>query len=269
MKILFMIVAAGCLLSIHPQSVAEKVMETELSFSKLSVSSGIKASFLAFLSDSCVMYNNEVLVNGKSLYEKRSGEEKNTLEWYPTYITAPEDGNLALSTGVYKLSTKENGTVLSEGRFYTIWQKEKDGYKVLFDGGGETNENFAGFEKSKLIVSPVSGTKKSQAEFEKFFEGFKNNLLSGKIEESTFAKDFIVVSDGQKHLTAEELNSTIKIHKNVSNIKTLTSFFCESGKLAAVAGNFVSLKYKNPIMFFAVFSLQNDKWVMNCLTITE
>ncbi|MBK7867898.1 MAG: hypothetical protein IPJ75_13495 [Ignavibacteriales bacterium] len=244
-------------------------METELAFSNLSVSSGIKTSFLTFLSDSCVMHNEAMLVNGKSLYEKRSGEEKNILEWYPTYITAPEDGNLGLSTGIYKLTAKENRNILSEGRFYTIWQKEGEEYKVLFDGGGETNEKFAGFDKSKLTVSPVSGEKKSKEDFEKFFAGFTKELLTGKIDQSILPKEFIGVIDGKNFNSIDSLNSALNVHKDVANLKMLGTFFCESGKLGAVAGNFTSPKYKTPMLLFAAFSIQNDRWVMNCMVITE
>ncbi len=269
MKLLFIVVIAGVFFSLRAQNISEKVKETELAFSKLSVSSGIKTSFLTFLSDSCVMYNDAILVNGKSLYEKRSGEEKNILEWYPTYITAPDDGNLALSTGIYKLTSKESGNILSEGRFYTIWQKEGEGYKVLFDGGGETNEKFAGFDKSKLTVSPVSGEKKSKEDFEKFFTGFKDNLLSGEIDQPIFPKDYIGVIDGKNFNSIDSLNRAINVHKDVANLKMLGTFFCLSGKLAAVVGNFTSTKYKTPMMFFVVFSVQNEKWVMNSMVITE
>ncbi|GAB1443262.1 hypothetical protein MASR2M39_21010 [Ignavibacteriales bacterium] len=269
MKLLFIVLITGVFLNLRAQNISEKVMETELAFSKLSVSSGIKTSFLTFLSDSCVMYNDAILVNGKSLYEKRSGEEKNILEWYPTYITAPEDGNLALSTGIYKLTTKANGNILSEGRFYTIWQKEGEGYKVLFDGGGETNEKFEGFDKAKLTVSPVSGEKKSKENFEDFFAGFKENLLVGKIDQTVLPKDYFGVIDGKIFYSVDSLNAALIVHKNVANIQTLGTIFCESGKLAAVVANFVSPKYKTPMMFFVVFSVQNNKWVMNSIVITE
>lgn len=269
MKLLFIVVIAGVFFSSRAQNISEKVKETELAFSKLSLSSGIKTSFLTFLSDSCIMYNDAILVNGKSLYEKRSGEEKNILEWYPTYITAPDDGNLALSTGIYKLTSKANGNILSEGRFYTIWQKESEGYKVLFDGGGETNEKFEGFNKTKLTVSPVSGEKKSKENFEGFFAGFKENLLVGKIDQSALPTDYIGVIDGKIFDSVDSLNAALTIHKNVANIQTLGTFFCESGKLAAVVANFVSPKYKTPLMFFVVFSVQNNKWVINSMVITE
>lgn len=269
MKLFFIIIITGVCFTLRAQNIPEKVMETELAFSKLSVASGIKTSFLTFLSDSCLMHNNSELVNGKSLYEKRSGEEKNILEWYPTYITAPEDGNLALSTGIYKLTSKENGNILSEGRFYTIWQKEGEGYKVLFDGGGGTNEKFEGFDKSKLTVTHVSGAKKSKEDFEKFFTGFKTNLLTGKIDQSVLPKDYIGVIDGRNFNSIDSLNATISIHKDDANLKTLGTFFCQSGKLAAVVGNFTSTKYKTPMMFFVVFSVQNEKWVMNSMVITE
>jgi len=264
-----MIMIAGAFFSLKAQNISEKVMETELAFSKLSVSSGIKTSFLTFLSDSCLMHNNSELVNGKSLYEKRSGEEKNILEWYPTYITAPEDGNLALSTGIYKLTSKENGNILSEGRFYTIWQKEREEYKVLFDGGGETNEKFGGFDKSKLTVTLINGAKKSREDFEKFFTGFTQELLMGKIDQSIIPKDFIGVIDGKNFNSLDSLNAALSVHKKVAKIETLGTFFCESGKLGAFAGNFTSPKYKTPMMFFVVFSVQNNKWVMNCMVITE
>jgi len=264
--ILLIVFATGTLFA-QPASVS--VSMTELKFSDHSVKHGIKQAFLTFLSDTCVMYKDEKLVVGKPLYQNRPDEETNILKWYPDYIVAPEDGNLALSTGKYLLTSKQDGSKISLGRFYTIWKKEGKEYKVVFDNGGETNEEYLGADGDKLINSPVSGRAHTKAEFDAFYKTFENDLLVGKLSRDVLPTNFIFVTGNMNNSTFNKATEEIHKLRYVTKIEPLGSFFCSSGKLAAVAGKFISLKEKKPKFYFAVFSVQGEHWMLNTLAITD
>ncbi len=251
----------------QPANVA--VSMNELKFSELSVKSGIKTAFLAFLSDTSVMYNQEKLVAGKPLYQNRPGEDKNILKWYPDYIVAPEGGDLALSTGVYLLSSKKDSAVVSQGRFYTIWKKETGGYKVVFDAGGETNDLYTGPNADMLINSPVSGRSQTRTGFEAFYKSFENDFLNGKLSKDVLPNDFICVTNNLNNSTFNKAGDEVKKLRYVTKIERLGTFFCSSGKFAAVVGKLTSLKEKKSKLYFVVFSVQGEHWMMNTLAITD
>ena len=65
-----------------------------------------------------------------------------TITWRPQIVEVLEDGNLALSRGLY-LSTAANAdgdTVESWGTFNSIWRLNDDGvWRVVFDAGSPAN----------------------------------------------------------------------------------------------------------------------------------
>lgn len=251
----------------QPANIA--VSMTELKFSKHSERSGIKSAFITFLSDSCVMYNEGKLVKGKPLYQNRPDEEKNILKWYPDYIVAPEDGNLALSTGNYLLISKKDSSRVSEGRFYTIWKKEGEEYKVVFDTGGETNDKYSGPGQDELITSPVSGRSFTKSEFDDFYNTFEEELLAGKLSRDVLPNDFIFVTNSLNNSTFGKAGTEVWKLRNITKIERLGSFFCSSGKLAAVVGKLTTMKEPKPKLYFTVFSVQGEYWVLNTLAITD
>lgn len=263
---LLLVLITGTLFA-QPANVA--VSMNEQKFSELSVKSGIKKAFLAFLSDTSVMYNKEKLVAGKPLYQNRPDDEKNILKWYPDYIVAPEGGDLALSTGVYLLTSKKDNSIVSQGRFYTIWKKETDGYKVVFDAGGETNDMYTGPNADMLVNSPVSGRAQTRKEFDSFYKSFENDFLNGKLNRDVLPNDFICVTNNLNNSTFNKAGDEVKKLRYVTKIERLGTFYCSSGKLAAVVGKLTSLKEKKSKLYFAVFSVQGEYWLMNTLAITD
>ena len=65
-----------------------------------------------------------------------------TIKWRPQIVEVLEDGNLALSRGLY-ISTAANAdgdTVESWGTFNSIWRLNDDGaWRVVFDAGSPAN----------------------------------------------------------------------------------------------------------------------------------
>ncbi|MCA0387183.1 MAG: hypothetical protein LCH52_01675 [Bacteroidetes bacterium] len=268
MKHVSFLLLAVLVLPAYPQSVFHQVMKTELAFSALSVKSGIKTSFLAFLSDSCKMYDEDTLVDGKPLYEKRSGEEKNTLVWYPDHIIAPEDGEIAFSTGVYNLKRRSDSSVISSGRFYTVWKKEGTDYKAIFDGGNETDDKFQPFDEKNVRHIAVSQKEKSTPGFDGFYKDFINRLYGGKLDGKDISDGFVGIINGKSHKEAEGLLNALKEFRNVSKVKELKDFSSKSGNLAVKVGSFVSVKFARPVMFLAVFTLQKNEWKLDTISIS-
>jgi ketosteroid isomerase-like protein len=63
---------------------------------------------------------------------------KNSLRWAPTFAAISKSGDLGYTTGKSKRRTVEaDGKVMErEGRYLTIWRKQKDGsWKVEIDHG--------------------------------------------------------------------------------------------------------------------------------------
>ena len=62
------------------------------------------------------------------------------LSWYPQYVVATGDGNLAYSSGTYLFEdlAPEANPRYTIGKFSTMWQRGQDGvWRVAFDGGDE------------------------------------------------------------------------------------------------------------------------------------
>ena len=268
MRYVSFLLLAVLVLPAHSQSAFHQVMKTELAFSALSVKSGIKTSFLAYLSDSCRMYEEDTLVDGKPLYQKRSGEEKNTLVWYPDHIIAPEYGEIAFSTGVYNLKRKSDSSVISNGRFYTVWKKEGTEYKAIFDGGNETDDKFQPFDEKNVRNVTVSQKNKSTPGFDNFYKDFINRLYDGKLEGSVVSDGFTGVVKGKRYMDTESLLHALKEFRFVLKVKELTGFSSKSGNLAIKVGSFVSVKFVRPVMFLAVFTLQKNGWMLDTISIS-
>jgi hypothetical protein len=252
------------------QPVVLEVVNSELAFSNLSVKSGKKTAFLSWLSDSCLIYNEGKLVPGKPLYESLPDTETKALQWYPTYVVVPDEGDLAFSTGIYRLYSKDSSQhETMQGRFYSLWKKEGKGYKVVFDAGGSTDDVYKGYDKDVLINSPVLGKKKEKKDFEEFYSKFESDFLKGKLDRDLLPNDFTCVVKSLNKSTFAKATKEVWKLRNITKIERLGSYFCSSGKLGAVVGNVTSMKNSKPILYLAVFSLQESNWVLNALVITE
>ncbi len=126
-----------------------------------------------------------------------------------------------------------------------------------------------GPDGDKLINSPVAGRARSRSEFDGFYKTFENDLLTGKISRDVLPSNFIFVTDNTNKSTFNKITEEIHKLRYVTKIERLGSFFCSSGKLAVVAGKLISLKEKKTKLFFSVFSVQGEHWVLNTLSITD
>ena len=99
-------------------SVAVNLANAERSFSNASEQMGIKNSFLAFLSDDCVMFN-PYPVNGKELHKNRPANSASLL-LYPVFVEVASSGDFGFTYG-FSVSAKNDSS-----SYIRVWRKEKE-----------------------------------------------------------------------------------------------------------------------------------------------
>ncbi|MDP1677298.1 MAG: DUF4440 domain-containing protein [Bacteroidota bacterium] len=134
MKKGFIVLFLSSLIFAQSDSIALNLANAERSFSNASEQTGIKNSFLAFLSDDCVMFN-PYPVNGKELYRKRTANAAH-LTWHPSFVEVAASGDFGISTGPWEFRKTKNDTSVAYGHFFSVWKKQSDGtWKVALDNG--------------------------------------------------------------------------------------------------------------------------------------
>ena len=57
-------------------------------------------------------------------------------DWQPQHAFMSNDGTLGVTTGIYTRTYNLNNEAIEEiGKYMTVWQKEDDTYKIVFDMG--------------------------------------------------------------------------------------------------------------------------------------
>jgi ketosteroid isomerase-like protein len=84
------------------------------------------------------LFPNAPIVVGKAAIAKAIQDDfsKGDLTWRPKAAGVARSGDLGYTSGLYeaKLKTTAGGTVVDNGKYLTVWKKERDGaWKVLFD----------------------------------------------------------------------------------------------------------------------------------------
>ncbi len=164
-------------------SVAVNLANAERSFSNASEQMGIKNSFLAFLSDDCVMFN-PYPVNGKELHKNRPANSASLL-WYPVFVEVASSGDFGISTGPWEYRKTKFDTLVSYGHYFSVWKKQIDGkWKVALDNGisyaKEKKRNEAEYiTKLPLLKSAKSNGERARTELleaeHRFIRSFKEN----------------------------------------------------------------------------------------------
>lgn len=117
------------------QARIHEMVTAERAFSKLSADRGMKAAFLAWLSDSGVIFR-PTAVNGKKSWNERQNPAA-TLLWEPAFGEVSYAGDLGVSTGPWKLTfPPDRKQPAAHGRFLSMWRRQPDGvWKVEADIG--------------------------------------------------------------------------------------------------------------------------------------
>ncbi|MEO5564719.1 MAG: hypothetical protein ABIR18_14835 [Chitinophagaceae bacterium] len=133
----------------------QAVIDAENSFAGMSKAKNTRDAFMAYLSDSTIMFDNKnkpvegikLWVNGKP--------DSTLLFWWPVFVGVSADGALGFSTGPWQWSKNRESQPAGFGYYATIWQKDKEGKWKM---GVDLGISFPETEKSNpaLKASPTS-----------------------------------------------------------------------------------------------------------------
>jgi ketosteroid isomerase-like protein len=120
----FLLLCALLPLAAHaaPADLANMV-KAEYDFADLFKREGYKASFLTYLSEDAVMFENGA-VPARQRVSARP-DMQGLLHWYPSYAVVSSAGDMGLSTGPWVYSNQ--GKPQAYGHFVSIWRKQPDG----------------------------------------------------------------------------------------------------------------------------------------------
>lgn len=114
--------------------VERQVAETERAFAR-TMAERDHAAFTSFLSDEAVFFAGDTPLRGRqtvaAAWKRFFDKPAAPFSWRPQTVAALDSGTLALSTGpVFAPDGKCIGSFLS------IWRRERDGWRIVFDKGG-------------------------------------------------------------------------------------------------------------------------------------
>ena len=129
---------AGCAhLSCHltPTEAPASLAAAESAFALRSVRDGMRAAFLATFAEEGVMLRS-AWVNSNA-YLRARPDPPIVLDWRPVYVEVAASGELGLSTGPWKLTSKsEPDAAPAFGQYVSIWKRSAEGtWQVVVDLG--------------------------------------------------------------------------------------------------------------------------------------
>ena len=118
-------------------AIENRLLQLEADFARATAKLGGEG-FASFFADDAVTFPK----NGKIASGKPKANWKPTdfqLTWHPEKAVAADSGDLGYTYGYYQSrSHTPQGDVVHEGKYTTIWRKQKDGsWKVVLDIGTE------------------------------------------------------------------------------------------------------------------------------------
>jgi len=120
-----------------PEKTLEAAMQADREFAAMAAKDGAKAAFAAYLdpTDSQKIDPGVVTVGAEKIAMAfAQAPPEFVLEWAPDGGFGSQSGDLAVTTGRY--ASKFAGETRGEGRYVTVWRKDKDGaLKAVMDLG--------------------------------------------------------------------------------------------------------------------------------------
>ncbi|HTD95058.1 MAG TPA: nuclear transport factor 2 family protein [Chitinophagaceae bacterium] len=112
----------------------QSLVEAEKAFAATSAARNTRDAFLAYLSDSGIIFRPGP-VNGKQAWEKTPVNE-HLLSWEPVVAGISATGDLGYTTGPWEFRNLRTDTnAVATGYFVSIWKKEHAGWRVALDIG--------------------------------------------------------------------------------------------------------------------------------------
>jgi ketosteroid isomerase-like protein len=142
-QLVLIFLQTGCDRAGRQKQMAEKLLNVDRDFARLSVEKGANASFLAYIDDSCVILrpNRLPVIGREKITEMYSNPDTSLiLNWEPLFADISSSGDLGYTYGIYTLEmdSPEGTIVTKEGTYATIWKKDKEGnWKFVLDTGNQ------------------------------------------------------------------------------------------------------------------------------------
>src|SRR5688572_185305 len=123
----------------------QSLVDAENSFAAYSKNKNTRDAFIAFLSDSVVLFDKGRPVIGTLSWLDRK-PDTSLLFWWPVFVGVSADANTGFSIGPWEWSKSRREKPQAFGYYITVWQRPKDGeWKVAADIGvslpGEEKEH--------------------------------------------------------------------------------------------------------------------------------
>lgn len=116
-----------------PDPLGQALARAEQAFADRAAEAGVKVAFLDNLADRSTLFRPGP-VDGRRWTSERP-DPGIDLRWRPQLVTVSRADDLGFSTGPWRITPKDGGTI-GYGQFFTVWTKAKDGrWKVLIDHG--------------------------------------------------------------------------------------------------------------------------------------
>ena len=138
----------------------EPVLQAELSFARQASQAGIRAAFLAWLTEDARVFTPR-MTSVQVAYGAAPGDPGH-LAWFPEAMGLAASGDLAWSFGPWTYAAKQGAPALVHGHYLSLWQRQgSGGWKVVADIGvphaapGKPIEPFAALAGSAL--GPAAG----------------------------------------------------------------------------------------------------------------
>ena len=135
--LLLLLAVPGC--AVAPghsaMSAARSLADAESAFAAHSVREGMRAAFIAHFAPDGV-FTRDAWVVARDWLEPRPNPPI-VLDWRPAHVEVAASGDFGLSTGPWKLTSKEKADAPpAYGQFISIWERTRDGpWKVTVDLG--------------------------------------------------------------------------------------------------------------------------------------
>ena len=118
-----------------PDELFRSLVDAENSFAALSKTAGTKTAFLAYLTDSTVLFEKGIPVKGRASWQHRPAGNS-LLFWWPVFAGISVNGEMGFSAGPWQWSVnRDSAQPAAQGYYATVWQKTADGWKMAADIG--------------------------------------------------------------------------------------------------------------------------------------
>lgn len=136
---------AGCGRDMNREMAIEQLLETDRTFSHLSVERGTLEAFTRYAAEEAVIFRDRRHpITGVEAVRKLFQGSGGTLRWEPYFADLAESGEMGYTLGTYDYTySDETGEERhSYGYYVSIWKRQRGGsWKYVFDSGIEAPDS--------------------------------------------------------------------------------------------------------------------------------